>query len=234
MQHPKKICVLCGEVPQETGCNSNGSTDAGFSGQAVEQIYERGQVIFKEQSASTSVYAIQAGRVKLYRTDNHGNRQVISLLGAGDIIGFRTLLANEPHSVTAEAIEPTSVCAAPRKKLLDMFDISSDLAQDLMNKLATELKATENMMVSLLHHSVKQRTARLLLSLVIQKDAQSTGPLNVAKLQRIEMAQLIGTTPESLSRTLTAFSKEGLIETTRTSIIVLGQAGLEKAVDDTK
>ena len=121
MQQQIDSCVLCGEVPNGTGCNLNGSAGIDFSGQAVEQIYERGQTIFKEQSASIAVYAIQKGRVKLYRTDNHGNRQVISLLGAGDIVGLRSLLANETHAVTAEAIEPTSICVVPRKKLLEMF-----------------------------------------------------------------------------------------------------------------
>ena len=232
MQQSNNNCVLCGEVSQETGRDFNCSQDIDFSDQATEQKYECGEVIFKEESASTSVYVIQKGRVKLYRTDNHGNRHLISLLGAGDIIGFRTLLANEPHSVTAEAIEPTSVCVAPRNKLLELFNISGDVAQDLMKKLATELRVTENMMDSLLHHSVKQRTAQLLLSLVIQQENQSTEPLKVVKLQRTEMAQLIGTTPESLSRTLATFGEIGLIETSRTNITVLDQAGLKAVISD--
>lgn len=227
MLQQNESCILCGEVPRGTGCNLNGSSNTDFSGQAVEQMYERGQVIFKEQSAPVSVYAIQKGRVKLYQTDNHGNQQVISLLGIGDIFGLRSLLANKSHTVTAEAIEPTSICAVPRKKLLEMFDISSDLAQDLMNKLAAELRVSEETMVSLLHHSVKRRTARLLLSLVDQTVEQSNKPLRVVKLQRTEMAQLIGTTPESLSRTLHLFGEMGLIETSRTRITLLDADGLK-------
>lgn len=227
MLQQTESCVLCGEVPVGTGCSLDGSSNLDFAGQATEQIYERGQAIFKEQSASTFVYAIKKGRVKLYRTDNHGNRQVINLLGVGDIFGLRTLLANEAHSVTAEAIEPTSLCVVPRQKLLEMFKISDDLAQDLMGKLSAELKVTEEIMISVLHHSVRQRAARLLLALVDQGEKQSGKPMRVVKLQRTEMAQLIGTTPESLSRTLHLFGEMGLIETTRTRITLLDAGGLK-------
>lgn len=232
MLQQNESCILCGEVPHGTGCNLNGSSSSDFSGQAVEQMYERGQVIFKEQSSPTAAYTIQKGRVKLYRTDNHGNRQVINLLGVGDIFGLKTLLANQSHSVTAEAIEPTSICIVPRKNLLEMFNISGDLAKNLMDKLAVELKVTEETMVSLLHHSVKRRTARLLLSLVDRTSEKSNKPLRVVKLQRTEMAQLIGTTPESLSRTLHLFGEMGLIETSRTQITLLDADGLKVVLND--
>ena len=232
MQQQTDTCKLCGEVPSKgTGCNLKDSPSFNFSEKAAERMFERGQVIYKEQSTAGAVYAIQSGRVKLYRTDSHGNRQAISLLGPGDIFGFRTLLANELHNVTAEAIEATTLCVLPRQSLFEMFNISESLARDLMTKLAAELKVTEETMVSLLQHSVKQRTARLILSLIDKKDDNGgNGPLRVVKLQRTEMAQLIGTTPESLSRTLHSFGEKRLIDSTRTRITVLDRSGLEKVV----
>ncbi len=111
----------------------------------------------------------------------------------------------------------------------DMFDISSDLALDMMAKLSAELRVSEEQMISLLHHSVKQRTARLLLTLIDSADeADTSRPQRLVRLQRTEMAQILGTTPESLSRTLHTFAEEKLIDSTRTSITLLDRTAMER------
>lgn len=187
-------------------------------------------MIFYEGNPPLAVYCIHSGKVKLYKTGEKGQRQLIRLLGPGDILGFRALLANEAYAASGEAIEPTTACLIPGPTMNRLLRELPEVAFALMAKLASELRVSEDQMLTLLHYSARQRTALLLISLTEGHSQQTSsgGLFKITSLRRSEMAQMIGVTPETMSRTLRDFAAQGLIELGPDSVTVINIAGLVK------
>ncbi len=193
--------------------------------------YKRGQAIFYEGNPAFAVYCVYSGRVKLYKVGKQGGEQIIRLMGPGDVMGYRSMLAHEPHLATAEAIERTIVCTISKSTFLDLVRRASDLSLSLLVKLAQQLRTSEEQILGLTQESVRQRTARLLLFLLEGdgKKSRKGTHINVPLLRR-EMAQMIGTTPETLSRSLRYFVRCGIVRLTRSNIFVTNRSALQQLV----
>lgn len=191
--------------------------------------YRRGQAIFYEGDPPFAVYCIHSGRVKLFKLGGRAEPQVTRLLGPGETVGYRAVLANEPYEATAEAVEPSLVCVVPKATLFALLRLSPDLAFAFMAKLSRELRASEEQLLLLSQESVRQRTAHLLLMLWEGggEDA-ALDPVIKPVIQRKEMAQMVGTTPETLSRVLSQLDRCGVLSVTRSEIRVKDPSTLRK------
>jgi CRP/FNR family transcriptional regulator len=147
---------------------------------------------------------------------------MIRILGPGEVMGYRALLADEPYAATAEAVDATTVCTIARDTIDELLGRDPELILRLLSKLATELRVSEDQMVTRLQEPVRQRAARFLLWL---RDSLTGGARAGNKiavpLLREEMAQMIGTTPETFSRTLRGLAREKVIAYDRKSISIL-------------
>lgn len=211
----------------------------GLAGEHLERLerektvrhYERGECVFYEEAPVLAIYLVCSGLLKLYKTGRRREELVIRLLGAGDITGYRALLAGEPFAATAEAIEPSTVCAISKETFLGLLRESPELSLSLLSKMAREMRVSEDRMVAMAQDSVRQRTARLLMFLhggrVGKIEKYKPGePVEVPLLHK-EMAEMIGTTPETFSRTLHALARRGIIRLTKARIFIENPAALE-------
>jgi CRP-like cAMP-binding protein len=154
---------------------------------------------------------------------------MIRLLGPGDIAGYRALIANEPFAATAEALERTTVCTFPRNVIHDLLRNDPDLSFGMMAKLARELRVSEDEMVARLSESVTQRTARLLLGLAEERGARGGSHLTLElPVRREDLARMIGTTPESLSRALHGLARRGILDVDRRTVRIRNLLSLRK------
>ena len=105
----------------------------------------------------------------------------------------------------------------------------SEFGMSVMAKLAVELRISEDQLLSMVHHTVKERAAALLLSLIeIPPGTTPNGEFPLTRLRRGELAQIIGTTPESFSRTLRHFADRNLIRLDRVDIVITNRPALEQ------
>jgi CRP/FNR family transcriptional regulator, polysaccharide utilization system transcription regulator len=193
--------------------------------------YQPGQLIFAEGNPAFIVYHVYSGYVKLSKTGRNGEKLVIRLRGPGDIFGHRAILAGEPYTADALALEETSVCGIQRELFLEAIKQSSDFALRVMAKLGNDLRASEEQTMSITHENVRQRIARLLLFLIEHKEESRLNHLVIPNsLSRAEMAQMIGTTPETLSRMLRQFTDHGVIKTTRSEIHINNIQSLKRII----
>jgi CRP-like cAMP-binding protein len=184
--------------------------------------YKRGQVIFYEGNPSLAIYCIHSGIVKLFKSGYSGEEFVIRLLGPSEIIGFRALLADEPFAATAQAVSDTKTCIVSKQNILNIINSSPDLSSKIMAKLAVDLRISEEQFLSRAQENVKQRTARMLLQLLETSNEYSGSNSRISMpILRSEMAQVVGTTPETLSRTLRGLAQKGIIRLTRSDISVI-------------
>ena len=124
--------------------------------------------------------------------------------------------------IKTEAVDTTTVCTITRNTIDELLKNDPQLILRLLSKLATELRISEDQMVTRLQESVRQRTARFLLWLRESLGAGSRRSNQIeVPLLREEMAQMIGTTPETFSRTLRTLARERVIEYDRRSIAIL-------------
>jgi len=222
-------CAICGQRANGVFCGLAEQHLAILDRQKAVYEYGRGEALFHEGHQATTAYCVHSGRVKLFKVGRKDEETVIRVLGPGDIIGYRAMLAEEPYAATAETIEPSTVCAISKETILALLQSSPELAIEMLARLSRELRTSEDQMISLLQESVRQRTARVLLWLFEQgKENQAEVAPAPIPLRRKELAQMIGTTPETLSRTLRQFANRGLIELTRTSIQVLNLSPLKR------
>lgn len=183
--------------------------------------YKRGQVIFYEGNPSLAIYCVHSGMVKLFKSGYSGEEFVIRLLGSGEIIGFRALLADEPFAATAQAVSDTQICIISREDFLDVLKSSSEISFNIMTKLAVDLRISEEQCLSRAQETVKQRTARMLLQfLETSSEFSENGSKIHLPLLRSEMAQVVGTTPETFSRTLRSLAQKGILKLSRLDISV--------------
>jgi CRP-like cAMP-binding protein len=221
MKRKNLDCAVCANFPNSIFFGVNKSILGRLRQERWIQNYQPGQTITFEGSPSFAMHCIHSGLVKLYKVGKKAEPLVIRLLIPGDTIGCSAVLANAPYSATSEAIEPTIVCTISRQTLFELLRKSVDLALRLLEKMAQELRTSDELMLVLTQQSVRQRTARLLLFLLEKSEEESKtgGPLKVP-IFRKEMAQMIGTTPETISRTLRYFAQHGILRLTRSEIYI--------------
>jgi CRP/FNR family transcriptional regulator len=228
---PKTPCAFCGKSTDALFCKlSERALENLDSAKAVQDFGPR-RVIFQEGAPPFAIYCLHRGAVKLFKSSEGGKRQMLRLLGPGEIFGYRAVLADEPYSATAETVVATRLCTIPADVFRTLVEQNPLLGVQLLGRLARELRISEDQMVSLTQETVLQRTARLLLMLFdAGLNEMISGPEGGA-LMRSEMAQSVGTSAETFSRTLRVLARAGAIEFDRKNLVVIDDKKLRKILN---
>lgn len=183
-------------------------------------FFKKGQYIFQENSRLPGVYCIHSGKVKMFRIGPEGKEQIIRFAKTGDMIGYKSILSDEPLSVSAAALDDVSVCFVPKQFLFDTLSINNMFTRKLMEVACHEIGEANKIITNLAQKTVRERLAEVLLILKETFGENNEGFLEV-KLTREEIASFVGTATESVIRLLSEFKKDGLIELKGRNIKVL-------------
>jgi len=214
-------CAFCQEATGKRFCELAGiALTAPWEGIERRRCLPR-ELIFREGSPAEAAHCIRSGIVKLYKRGAKGEPLIIRLLGGGRLIGYRAVLAGEFYAATAEAVDAVELCTIPGPTFMGILAESTVLGQRLLAMMARELRVSEEQTLALAHDTVRARTVRLLIDFLADTGT-GLGPGNpvLVPLQRWELAQMVSTSPETLSRTLHRLAKEGVLHLTRTEIYV--------------
>ena len=230
MNTPPSRCTVCQSQPPGFTCGLNPRVQAAVGTATVTQAYRRGQTVFLAGTPASALYVVHSGQVKIFRGGPGGEVQVLRVLGPGEILGYRPLLANELYASSGEAVEDSALCVIPAAIVRDLLRDIPEFAIELLAKLARELRVSEDLMMGLLHHPVRRRAARVLLAL-LEDNRHASDPmiLRTRHLRRQDMARMIGTTPETFSRVLRDFCQRGMVSLSRDHIRVRDMDLLKKA-----
>jgi CRP-like cAMP-binding protein len=222
-----KSCQTCASRLLGVFCSLEGEALEEFSRHKTVNRYKKGQIICYEGNRAFGLYCIYSGHVKLYKTGVDGKQQIVRISGPGDILGYRSLFAEEPYHATAEALEDCEICCIDRNAFFPVLSKNPDLALNILRKLSRELRAAEDLATSIAQRSVRERMAELLLMLKeTYGKAVKKGTLIDLKLTREEMAEMIGITQETAIRLLSDFKKDGIIEVKEREITILNPTAL--------
>ncbi|MEC9489838.1 MAG: Crp/Fnr family transcriptional regulator [Halanaerobiales bacterium] len=177
-----------------------------------QREFKNGELIYLEGEVGENIYIIESGLVKLYRSSEDGNKYILRLLKEGDFFGELVLFKEEQLSSSAEAVGDCTICMLPKNELEKLIKSSSELSYKLLSAITSRLNKTENKLQSLALEDAKEKTMRLLLELAKESGIKKeSGILINLPLSRDGLANLIGTTQETLSRKLSELQQEGII-----------------------
>ena len=155
-----------------------------------------------------------------------GKEYITGIAGDGDFIGYMDILENSDFSETAYAIEDTEIVSIPRQDFLTLIYSNRDVAAKFIKMLSGSLKEREERMLNLAYNSVRKRTADALLTLQ-KRFNMDTSSLSVS-VSRDDLAGLVGTSTESVIRTLSDFKDEKLVDINGRNISIINADKLKK------
>jgi CRP/FNR family transcriptional regulator len=187
---------------------ADGAFDQSVMGGAT-RIVNRKEHVFFEGDVVTHIYKVEAGHVCIYRLLVDGRRQVVDFAFPGDFIG---LGASGHHALNAQATERTCLRCLPVSELRNVVTENPKLALELYEAIASELGATRELLMSVSHRTAQERIAGFLVALS-QRSARhgEDGSTIVLPMTRTDIADFLGLTIETVSRTFSKLRAEGLI-----------------------
>jgi CRP-like cAMP-binding protein len=193
-----------------------------------DQEFHRGQIIFSEGDEGTGFYVVVSGRVKIFKLSPEGKEQILHIFGPGDPFGEVAMFSGQHFPANAEAMEASRLFFFPRDSFSDLIKRNPSLALNMLAILSRRLRRFANLIDDLSLKEVPGRLAAHLLFLTGRKEGADELELAITKSQ---LASLLGTIPETLSRILGKMTAQGLIETDGRRIKILDREALEDLVE---
>lgn len=191
----------------------------------TDRTYQKGEMVYLQGDEGGKLYVLHKGRVKITRLGTSGKEQVIRVLGPGAFMGELSLLSPVPMTDNAEALETTTMCMIDGKELKGLMLENPSIALKIIEELSRRLESVEELVEDINLLSVEQRLAQVLLKLA------GDGDEIVLKMRKSDLASQIGMSQETLSRKLSSFQEQGLIELEgQRKIRLLDRAGLKETV----
>lgn len=191
----------------------------------VSRKLKRGQGIFNEGEETTGFYVVISGLVKIYKLSFDGKEQILHILGPGEPFAEVAVFSGMAYPANAVAIEKSTVFFFAKVDFVRLISKNPSLAMNMLATLSLRLKQFTHMIENLSLKEVPGRLATHLLLLSQQNEGRRSVKLNITKTQ---LAGLLGTIPETMSRILTRMNKQQLIESKGADIILLDPNGLEE------
>ena len=182
----------------------------------------RGQQILSPDDPPDRIHIVKKGRVRVYRITPDGKQLTLDIHEKGTILGDMELLGQDrmPEAY-AETIEDAVICTITPDELRRLIVRYPTIGVNIINHLSRRLDAAERELEAMAYQRVDQRLARKLLDLGQRFGVKTErGTLIQARLTQQELAEMVGTTRETLAHTLGDFRRRGLIDTDRHRVVI--------------
>ena len=228
-------CVHCPLINDDFFCNMPASARRALNSVKATAAYPRGALLCLEGQPPRGVFILCSGRAKVYSTSNHGRNIMLRIAEPGEVMGLSATLTGDPYEATVETLQPTQASFIPRADFLRLMREEPEVALRLIAQLLRNCRTAYDEIRSLgLSHTVAEKLARLLLQWAEHpvRDPECTGGTVHVKMQltQDEMAQILGSSRETVTRLLSEFKHKKLIRVNGSSLIVLDKPALQKMV----
>ncbi|MBX6321330.1 MAG: helix-turn-helix domain-containing protein [Rhodospirillaceae bacterium] len=202
-------CADCG-VREQTLCGALQPEEMARMAAITQRVrFKAHEPIFGEGEPAAHVYNVTGGMVKIYKLLPDGRRQITGFLGVGDFLG---MAIGDTYAYSAEAITEARLCRFQRSKLEALLIAMPQLQRRLFVMASTELCAAQDQMLLLGRKTARERLCSFLLYLSQRavRSGQKPSPV-LMPMTRADIADYLGLTTETVSRTLTQLKSRGLI-----------------------
>jgi len=175
--------------------------------------YKKDSVILMEEEAGSALFVIISGKVKISRTSNDGREVILSILDESDFFGEMAILDGLSRSATVVAIEESELFIIQRNDFLEMLKQFPEISIALLTELTSRLRVADMKIKALSLKDAEGKVATVILQLADDMGKIKQGVVEIEKLPlQQDLANMAGTSRETISRTLHTFAKKGLVE----------------------
>lgn len=198
-------------VPIFSDLNQESLTRVAQSG--VLQSFKKDSIILSEEEAGNALFVIASGKVKVVRSDSSDREVILAILNESDFFGEMALLDGFNRSANVIAMEDSRLFIIQRSEFLDLLRKFPDVSIALLQELSTRLRSSSMKIKALSLKDAEGKVATVLLQLADDVGKIKQGVVEIEKLPfQHELANMAGTSRETISRTLHSFAKKGLVE----------------------
>lgn len=195
-----------------------------IGGIAQDKQFKRGQAIFWEGDPGIGFYVVVGGKVKVYKTSSEGKEQILHIYGPGHPIGEVPVFSGSRFPANAMAIEKSRMLFFPRQDFVDLISAQPSLALNMLSVLSMRLR---QFTIQIENLSLKEVPARLASYLIFLSEEQDSADVVKLPISKGQLASLLGTIPETLSRIFSKMSLQGLISVKGSQITLANRNGIE-------
>ena len=221
-------CLTCPVREEHLFCNLSVHAGQRLNEIKSTAVYPKGAMLFIEGQQPRGVFLLCAGKAKLSTSSREGKTIITKLSESGDVLGLNAVISNRPYEVTAEMMEPGQANFIPRESLLQFLKDHGEVALRVAEQLSRNYyTAYEEIRTLGLATSPSEKFAKLLLSWT-PKSANSDGNGSQVKLTLTheEIAEIIGTTRETVSRLFSEFKKKQLLQLKGSTLVIRNRPAL--------
>jgi CRP/FNR family transcriptional regulator len=193
------------------------------------RFHDRGTVLFAEGDEARGVYVLQTGSAAVSVSSSDGRVVILRMAHAGEVLGLNCVLSNCSYDTTVKTLGPCRTDFMSRTDLIEFFQSTQAGANALLRLLSRELtQLTERTRSLLLPQTASARLANLLLEC-----GRESSRIEKVFTQE-EIAQMIGSSRETVTRLLTMLRRRNIIQITSDSVVIRDRVALENMVDSTR
>jgi len=188
----------------------------------LRKVFKKDSVIFFENEAGTSLFVIVEGQVNVLRVSDDGKEVILTILAESDFFGEMAILDGSNRSANVTAMTDTEMFIIQRSDFLNLLQAHPGVAGSLLVELAHRLRAADMKIKSLSLKDAEGKVATVILQLADDVGKIKNGTVEIERLPyQHDLANMAGTSRETISRTLHAFAKKGLVELNGSNLKIL-------------
>jgi CRP/FNR family transcriptional regulator len=189
--------------------------------------YRKNQILFFEGGSAQHLFALHAGLVKLVKSLENGKDRITGVLFPGQLFGLEAL-SQPNYPLTAVTLRDSEICAAAREEVITFLQSNSEIALGMVRFLVAEIGRVRGQVTDMSFKDARMKVATFLLSLVASDPSPQNGRLVLTlPLSRQEIGEVLELSPETVSRTLTAFRRGQLITAHGRQLVIQNLEGLQ-------
>lgn len=224
-------CIACPVREHGLFCNLGPEAVQELNAIRQSSVYPAGAVLFVEGQPAQGLYVLCSGKAKLTTSSSQGRAVIVRVAEAGEVLGLSAVMSSAAYEVSAQTLEPAEVNFLPRADFLRFLQSYGEVSVRVAQHLSMELRRAYNQVARIaLAPTARAKLAGLLLDWA-SRDAQP--PAKGARFQLLltheEIGELIGSSRETVTRLLSDFRRQGLIQT-KGSFLILSDLAKLKAI----
>ncbi|MBK7381376.1 MAG: Crp/Fnr family transcriptional regulator [Ignavibacteriales bacterium] len=185
-------------------------------------MYAKDEIILNEDEAGTALFVIVKGKVKISRSSKDGKEVILTIMNESDFFGEMAILDGFSRSATVTALEESKLFIVQRNDFLNLLKNHTEVSIALLQELTQRLRAAGMKIKALSLKDAEGKVASVILQLAEEIGKIRQGVVEIEKLPyQHELANMAGTSRETISRTLHTFAKKGLVELDGTHLRIL-------------
>jgi len=225
-------CSECAVRAERLFCNMSQASINSLDTIKFTGVYPKGSLLFVEGEMPRGIFILCSGRAKLTTSSTEGKTLIVKIAEPGEVLGASATILGKPYEVSAETIEPAQLNFLKRDDFLKLLNTNAEVCMHTAQQLSEKYHSAQREIRSLgLSQTTSEKLAKLLLDWCARGGEETPKGIRLkVLLTHEEIAQMIGTTRETVTRLLSDFKRRKIIDVKGSSVFVMAKDSLESMV----